>query len=453
MAKSKSSRKKSSSSAAAQLKPAAWLREKARTLPIGKCYAGLQKDSDHTMAAIVTRVRPSGNLATAHFVIDTEMMGLVDCAARVNVTPKEMETILEHIKGETDLEEKPYEYVHNLIFAAQEFAEEVDEGGCPDFEVVEYILEDDNDDIPMIDIPLGRDGKHYLQVGMFDMEGRMEAEDLKARLGDRLEVELVDTLKQKFAHNHIDEPYSYDYPEYPSELKVKYADIAEALLAKENYDNLPDEIRERVMSLPPDEIAADLGRIILYSIGRTYREIANKEMDCPDDLALFYSVELLTKIRSGAALPALLELCRQSEDFIYAHLGDYCEDYMSGSLAMAVGDNPELLTEILDTPGISWSARYAAFKALAEKSAESQAMLACAEPIVRAHLRRVARDLPEGRAADSTYAGLILCEAKDTIPLDLEPEMRAIFATGCVDTSICGQPDDLLGVSSERSIR
>ena len=107
------------------LSPYRFMREKARTLPVGKCYIAPPDWQESGMAhVIVTRVRPSGNLVMASFLVDTFCLGVKDAGYHENITPYDFEKYLDNYKNGMGLEEISYNEAHNIIYGAIAFAEE-----------------------------------------------------------------------------------------------------------------------------------------------------------------------------------------------------------------------------------------------------------------------------------------------------------------------------------------
>ncbi len=447
MAKSKSSsKKKSGASQTAHLSPAEFLRTKARTLPLGKCYIGVNRDNPTQRQAIVTRLRPSGNIAAGLFLIDTWCFGLTDAFCQVNLTPAGWEDLFEEMREEFDLLEKPYPEVHNLIYSAIEFAEE-DGLPIPDtFDLVENILEEDNDSIPLIPYNLGLNGKHHLEISKYDEATRNSLMQLKARLGDKFEYTITDPdyTAHRVERKHFpSEPFSYDYPEYPATLDLKHPEIEADFLSPDNLFDIPQETKDLILSLPPDEAASDLGSILLYTIGSTYRDIMENPDEAIPDGSIVHSLIFLSAIKSGKALGALIELLHQSDDFMEAHLGDFATTALPQALATALGDNPEQIITLLDTPGLPSFNRFYIIKALAIMADRMPELRSGIIELMRKHLQRVATDLADTRACDSEYVGLMMPLFDDLNAIELKPEIKAVFDTGLVDTSVCGTFDDL----------
>lgn len=448
MAKSKSSdrSKKSSSGAnAARLKPADFIKQKARTLPIGDCYLGSDPDNPGRTTAVVTRIRPSGNIAACYFMIDKNCFGVTDAFCRVNMTPDNWKDELEESTSLYHLKPASYAEIHNLIFGAIEFAEEAGLEPASTFDIAEYMLDDDSDEsIPLMTFDFGRNGKHYVEISQYTPEAMGVVEGLKEKLGDKFEFKITDPKAPWSIRNKPTqpvfpiEPFSYDYPRYPAEPTVKHPFIAETFLDPANYFSIPADTTANILALPPDEAAADIAAVMLYATGRTYRQIADGSDDSSPNSAIMHSLIHLTAIKSDKALDALTDLAHQSFDFIEAHLGDYATELVPEALMTASGDNIGSITRIIDSPGLDAFNRFYAFKALALKYKHQPELRDKIKEALRAHLERLAANLPATRACSAEYAGLIMGLFDDMQLSELLPEIKTVYDTGFVDTSICG---------------
>lgn len=148
MAKKKA-KNKSKGQQQGALSPYRFMRKKARTLPIGKCYIAPPDWQESGMAhVIVTRMRPSGNLVMASFLVDTFCLGVKDAGYHENMTPSDFEEYLNNYRKGMGLEEISYNEAHNIIYGAMAFAEEGGIKPAKEFDHAGYILEEDTGTAP-----------------------------------------------------------------------------------------------------------------------------------------------------------------------------------------------------------------------------------------------------------------------------------------------------------------
>ena len=167
----------------------AQIRTRARNLPIHKCYVNKDWEESQIATILITRKHTNGNITMGNFLVDLKLPGVKDCTYRFNESPLRLDEILE--RDADMLEECDYALVHNIIYAGLEFAE--DYGFAPHkyFKTAQFILEEDTDDIPMMEIPLGEDGIPVLEVPYGESRQR-EMAILDKTAGDDCRVVFLD---------------------------------------------------------------------------------------------------------------------------------------------------------------------------------------------------------------------------------------------------------------------
>jgi hypothetical protein len=153
------------------LSPDNYIRQKARKLPVYECLINSNWDESKMAQIVVAREHSNGNITAGVFLVDMFCLGVKDSFSIFNI-PKfryieEKETIFEH----SEFINVDYSLVHNVVFAAVEFAEEFGFKPYKDFtSVSKYILEEDSDDVELIEIECGLHGKPAYFKGPFDDE-------------------------------------------------------------------------------------------------------------------------------------------------------------------------------------------------------------------------------------------------------------------------------------------
>lgn len=101
------------------------MREKARKLPIGKCYIAPSDWKESGLAhVIITRQRPDGHIVMGTFLVDTFCLGVKDVTYNEGMPTFLFEDFLRNISNRLGLEEIRYTEAHNIIYGAMAFAEE-----------------------------------------------------------------------------------------------------------------------------------------------------------------------------------------------------------------------------------------------------------------------------------------------------------------------------------------
>ncbi len=149
--------------------PEKYLRTRARTLPIGDCYITKNWKESGMAMILVSRKHVTRNLTFAGYQIDLYCLGVKDTFWRFNEPPEVMEDILRqfsnmNLRGE-EMERVDYELVHNIVYGAEAFADDLGFRPHKDFALTKYILEEDNDKFEFIDIEFGLDGMPAVYLG------------------------------------------------------------------------------------------------------------------------------------------------------------------------------------------------------------------------------------------------------------------------------------------------
>lgn len=76
-----------------------FIEEKARSLPIGKCYISRGWKEIGIAEIIITRIRPSGNLIAGFYLVDIFCLGLKETFCRENVSPSSISQLYEIMRG------------------------------------------------------------------------------------------------------------------------------------------------------------------------------------------------------------------------------------------------------------------------------------------------------------------------------------------------------------------
>ncbi|OFX57392.1 MAG: hypothetical protein A2046_06355 [Bacteroidetes bacterium GWA2_30_7] len=151
-----------------QLSPETYIRTRARNLPIDKCFINQNWKETGIASIIVSRKHTNGNFTFGVYLVDLFALGTKDSFYRFNTAPDILEELKERMSKEL-VEEADYVLVHNIIYGANAYAEENGFKVCKEFILTQFILEEDTEDIELIEIEFGKDGKPLLiqNVGMF----------------------------------------------------------------------------------------------------------------------------------------------------------------------------------------------------------------------------------------------------------------------------------------------
>lgn len=164
-----------------QMSPEQYIRERVRSLPIGKCYVNDDWQQSGIAMIVVERNHKQGTITLGFYLVDIYCLGVKDSFYRFSISQEDVSDLLDSIPF--DMEEVPYDEVHNIIFEALEWADEVDIKPCKEWALTKYILKEDDDEVPLIEYPMGKDGKYCL-VAKNNLELNTYLPRLKKHLGD-----------------------------------------------------------------------------------------------------------------------------------------------------------------------------------------------------------------------------------------------------------------------------
>ncbi|MDD4645941.1 MAG: hypothetical protein PHY99_08130 [Bacteroidales bacterium] len=134
------------------------IRTRARNLTIGDCWITADWEETREGNILVTRRHNQGGITFGIYLIDLALLGLKDTFYQFNMPPSEFDDFIRQYTEEGSSVKIDYTLVHNIIYGAIEYAEEYGFRPHKDFSVTQYILEEDTEEIPLIELEFGEDG-------------------------------------------------------------------------------------------------------------------------------------------------------------------------------------------------------------------------------------------------------------------------------------------------------
>lgn len=154
------------------MNPDQYIQKRARQLPLFECLVSPGWEVDRQPAVIVSRKHTNGNITACLYVVDLLCLGVIFTTHVFNVSEEEYKELVlgifkdsEQAPSDTDdipgepFERIPYILAHNIIYAGYEYAADFDIPPHKDFRVTRYMLEEDNEEIALMDIDCGHNGK------------------------------------------------------------------------------------------------------------------------------------------------------------------------------------------------------------------------------------------------------------------------------------------------------
>lgn len=163
------------------LSPKKYIETKARSLPIHKCIVNEGWEINKMAHVVIMRRHITGNVTMGYYLVDLLCLGVKDTFYEFNISATAAEERFEEI--DLNFIEIDYSTAHNIVYAGYDFAMEFKITPHKDFTLTKFILNEDDDTVPIIDIPTGYDdGKPHLMVNELG-EGRWALPLLKKNAG------------------------------------------------------------------------------------------------------------------------------------------------------------------------------------------------------------------------------------------------------------------------------
>ncbi len=164
--------KKNTGKVIQMLSPENYIRKKSRTLPIYECLVNTEWKEQGVAHVVVARAHVNGNITMCIYLVDIFCLGIKNTHYYFNIPEAEYQEMKEGMDHIT-LEPISYNLAHNIVFAGLEYAEEYEFKPHKDFtSITRFMLEEDTDDIELIDIECGLDGKPFYVNGPYEDEAK-----------------------------------------------------------------------------------------------------------------------------------------------------------------------------------------------------------------------------------------------------------------------------------------
>ena len=443
------------------LSPEQYVREKARTLEIGDCFINEDYEECGLGHIIVTRLHKGGRKTVGVYLVDKFCLGVKDAFYRLRLDDIEYDDFIQTVSREYHLKKISYNEAHNLIYGAIEFADEAGISPCKDFALAKYILEEDTEAIPLIEYEYGKDGKHLLVVGS-QKEADLYLPTLRANLGsdfnyiiednpfEAQEQEEDDLFGEDFAQRLSDfqkthkdamkwnQPYSYKHPLYPAALEVENPSVLQTISDPENAC-LSDAQVDEILSLPHDSLRKDLENILLFNIGLSCDGIPEEMSSAPFSGVIANCVMLLGEVgNDSSSLNAVLEVIRQSDDFLDYHIADGSMEIIVPTIYKLTKNRLDVLMDFMKETGLENYWKFTVANAVAQISflepGRRPEVIAWFEDL----LASINRDFPSATYTDAMLNGLIVSDLIDIDAIEIMPEIKTMYDNGFVDLMACG---------------
>ena len=456
-----------------------FIKQKIRSLPIGRCFCSCDFESRGIGFVIVSRKHQNGKTSLAVFLLDTFCLGVKDTYYKLRLDDYEFDDFIADLPS--SVEPCSYELAHNWVYEAEQFASEVGLDPHKDFAITKYFLEEDTDDIPIIDLPLGKDGEYFL-VAKDRLEASKYLPTLREYLEDDLKYIIIDEdddddgfydddfydddesldgaegilrdmikdihTSKMFRYYGPDTEYTYKHPEYPGSYELHSTDDLFGLL-RFDPDNSRDVRKwiDKMLSLPHDLLRHDLESILWFVMGRDCDKSLDDFDVYPDDegYILINCVTLLAEVGSGdSSLDVILEIMRQNDSFTEFYFADISAEIIGYAILKLGKNHLDKLMSFAKEEGLLHYNKIDVISAV--KYFAIYDMLPRENVIewYRELLKFATSTLPKTQFIDSCTAGFIASSVLDLQAHELINEVSDMFETGLVDEGVCGDFNDFM---------
>lgn len=255
-------------------KPENFIKTRARLLPIGKCYITQNWEEAGIANIIVTRIHTNGNITYGAYLIDIKCLGIKNAFYQFNIS----EDIIYDILDPGEFIEVDYNMAHNIIYGSEAFANDYGFKPNKDWGIAQFILEEDDERIPIIDVEFGEDGIPAFYVGPSDtpetIKRTLATLDKNAGLGNYLFIDIDDDDDEEelFKAGEIENIIT---GKQEAKLEQKYAllKVAYVLKFQNEVVNMQQETANKIDEELINEVSDEMVIENVYSIDENLDDI------------------------------------------------------------------------------------------------------------------------------------------------------------------------------------
>jgi hypothetical protein len=201
-----------------QLSPKKYIETKARKLPVYKCFVTTGWQEAGIASLAVMRKHSNGNITTGIYLVDLMCLGIKDTFYFFNEPEHEA---IDRLNSTGALNEIDYDLAHNIIYAGHDFAADYGIAPHKEFAVTRFILEEDDENVPLIDIHTGdKSGKPSLIVSSSYTYGPV-LQKLQKYAGEGNYTFIIEGAEEEDDYENEDENSDSDEDEFLKKKKTK----------------------------------------------------------------------------------------------------------------------------------------------------------------------------------------------------------------------------------------
>jgi hypothetical protein len=214
-------------------------------------------------------------------------------------------------------------------------------------------------------------------------------------------------------------------------------------LYKYSLKNIPKSVVQSILALPRPTLIADLEHAFLDVVVR-YKYF--RELDWDDDTCNFFvhALYLLTEHRSYRSLPVILDFLRQDEGFREFWVADWLETYFKAPLYILGENQLGVLKDFALEENVSpWHrvlANGVAAQVAIKQPNRREEIIQWFRAVIDHHLEN-----PNNHnLIDSNFLSSLITDLINFSAIELEEDIKKLFATGWIQDSFCGNLDEVL---------
>lgn len=428
-----------------EVRPEQYLRTRVRQLPIYKCYNCVSKEDSREMVVVVARQHTQGYITFGVYMLDTWCLGVTGAIWKFNVDKSDMGSLLNRFGEHHQVNEISYVEAHNWVYGAHDWAAEAGIQPAKEFALAKYILDPDDDNVELIDYDFGKNGEYCLHVKT-QKEASQYIPTLKKNLGDNnFQVEIEEQEDAGVSLGGFKRvptmKYTYKGKQYPKKVKLNHPEVRR--IVETELEDVTDEEIDQLLALPADSVREDLHNLIMWQIGQLWGK-TDEELDAKGICWPIISNSLMFLTQIGTVegtLPIILEVLRQSDDFLDFNFGDIADLLLFPAVYALCKEHPSVLLPFLLEQGPDPRAKIKVLDLLRIMASNLTVLREELIEMSRTLLEAYQKDLPTRTICDGGVVAFAI-----GIPLALQateflPLVEDLYATELVDESIYGHID------------
>jgi len=232
--------KKSKKTKQNKLSPKKYIVNKVRNLPIGKCYINDNWEEEGLASIFVIREHKGGNITVGYYLVDLLCKGVKDTGFKFNISTIDFEEG-SGINENEGIVECEYKLVHNIIYESISYADDLEFFPHKDFEITEYILEEDDGSVGDIQIKTGGENGKPLLIEFNPVQFNKDYNHLLEVVGEG-NFDFIGDSDDDFIDDYDDDDYDdddyYDEDLGEADIEEKMYDLFTELFYAEIYEKI-----------------------------------------------------------------------------------------------------------------------------------------------------------------------------------------------------------------------